>query len=582
MFQSVGQQADVRLTERALFIINAASQFRWDQELPSFSIAIFRDKELYEEILRLAKTRTIHQLKISPKLIAQTSQIKDCQMVYANQSDGIDAFSVFKTINGAQVLFIGENYQFNECHLNLLRLNDELMYEMCSDKLQANGFKVAQQLSTQSVQTSEKWYRLYTQSQKNLASEQQLSQDLKSLISQKEQLIKSLSAQIAGLELEIKGLNTEILQDRKEIQELAQKREGLSTQIDEKSKRIYELEEMTSQALTKLTQQLKELDTLELQIIAQKTELDGLMERSNSQMEQIDTQKNTIKDKNSQLAKSRLIIGLFFLIIGLIAFLAFLLYRSNRLKKRNNDLLLAKNKQIEERRAEMEQFAYIASHDLLSPVNTIIGFSSLLGDTQTSPLDEFQALYLEHIVSSSHRMKQLIKDLLEFSLIGQEGKEEVFRLSDLLKEIQADLHAQITASKADIQLHISNDPVVFARKTEIRSLLQNLITNAIKFQKPGTQPLITLRINQSTDQGLLKTAFELEDNGIGIEPHNRESVFKVFKRLHSEEEYSGTGIGLANCKRIIQRYNGDITIEDGLQGGSKFVFSIFHQADAIQ
>jgi len=220
---------------------------------------------------------------------------------------------------------------------------------------------------------------------------------------------------------------------------------------------------------------------------------------------------------------------------------------------------------------ELEQFAYIASHDLQEPSRVISSYCQLLRDKLYRDIDMEGEKYLDYIIDSSARMKTLIKELLDYSRVGKEKEPfEEINLNELLKEVLKDFEMSIRETKAKII--IKNDmPIIFGVRFRIKQLAQNLINNSLKFRsiKP---PVIRIGCcEESTEKSWL---FYIKDNGIGIKVEYYNRVFGIFKRLYSREEYPGTGIGLALCKRIVETHRGNIWIDSGSKGGTWIYFTI--------
>jgi len=217
---------------------------------------------------------------------------------------------------------------------------------------------------------------------------------------------------------------------------------------------------------------------------------------------------------------------------------------------------------------ELEQFAYVASHDLQEPLRMVTSFTQLLERRYKDKLDVDADEYIGFIVEGSKRMKYLIDDLLEFSRLNTQNREfESVLLKITLEDVLRNLNATIKENNAKI----SHDPLPTIRgdRSQINQLLQNLIANAIKFH--GDEPP---KVHISAEESGNEWIISVNDKGIGIDPDHQEQIFRIFKRLHTREEYAGTGIGLAICKRIIDKHNGKIWVESELGKGSTFYFTI--------
>ena len=223
---------------------------------------------------------------------------------------------------------------------------------------------------------------------------------------------------------------------------------------------------------------------------------------------------------------------------------------------------------LERSNNDLEQFASIASHDLQEPLRMVTGFTQLLQDRYKDKLDEDANDFINYAIDGATRMKNLIDDLLIFSRIGSRGKPfKLIEMNIALEIVLSNLGHLIEETHSAI----TSDPlpVIKADETQMIQLFQNLISNAIKFRGEKT-PAIHVTAEIKTDMW----TFSVQDNGIGIDSKYFDKIFIIFQRLHKKKEYDGTGIGLAVCKKIIQRHSGKIWVESELGKGSTFHFSI--------
>ncbi|HXB09677.1 MAG TPA: ATP-binding protein [Puia sp.] len=227
-----------------------------------------------------------------------------------------------------------------------------------------------------------------------------------------------------------------------------------------------------------------------------------------------------------------------------------------------------RTQEMESKNQELEQFAYVASHDLQEPLRTISGFVDLLKKEYREKLDGNGQLYMNYLSQASDRMKVLIKDLLDYSRIGREKAAMPVDCNQLLDEVLADLGKSIRESGAHITT--SSLPALRAYPTELKLLFQNLIANSIKFRHPDRSPEVSVAATQ--DNG--KWLFTVSDNGIGIEKQFLERIFIIFQRLHTRAQYEGSGIGLAHCKKIVEFHQGQIWADAEPGIGSRFTFTI--------
>ena len=226
------------------------------------------------------------------------------------------------------------------------------------------------------------------------------------------------------------------------------------------------------------------------------------------------------------------------------------------------------NEELERKNKELEQFVYIASHDLREPLRTTTSFVQLLERQYKGQFDEKADMYLQYIIDSSERMKVLIDDLLDYSRIDKQREAESVDCGLLLKEVLTDLNMAIQETNAVITT--SPLPVLNVYRTQVKQLFQNLVFNAIKFRQKDIAPSINISVTAQDDYW----KFSIKDNGIGIDPKNQDRVFGMFQRLHSRKEYEGSGIGLAFCKKIVELHQGTIWVESEVGKGSIFHFTI--------
>ena len=226
-------------------------------------------------------------------------------------------------------------------------------------------------------------------------------------------------------------------------------------------------------------------------------------------------------------------------------------------------------KELENANRDLEQFAYVASHDLQEPLRMISSYTQLLERKYKDKLDQDATDYIQFVVNGAIRMQKLLNDLLEFSKINSHAKmSEQVSMSTPLGQAISNLQSLI----ADNNALITNDdlPVITADDSQVMRLFQNLIGNAIKFKKKTELPKIHISCTRQKNM----YQFSVADNGIGMEMQYHDRVFTIFQRLHSVKHYPGTGIGLSICKRIVERHGGTIWFESIVNEGTTFYFTI--------
>jgi PAS domain S-box-containing protein len=233
-----------------------------------------------------------------------------------------------------------------------------------------------------------------------------------------------------------------------------------------------------------------------------------------------------------------------------------------------NEDLLHKTEELTKLNSELERFAFVASHDLQEPLRTVTSFLQLLERKFSNLIDPTAKKYIDFAVNGAERMKYLIRDLLEYSSSGK-GIEDYTEVD--LNQVVSDITQlfEITKGEIDITYQIGKMPTVSAMNFKLHQVFQNLIGNAIKYR--GEEKLVIEIAAKELEEDW---QISVKDNGIGIEPQYHDVVFELFNRLHTAADYSGTGIGLAVCKKIVEMHRGKIWVQSNLNHGAEFIFTL--------
>lgn len=253
--------------------------------------------------------------------------------------------------------------------------------------------------------------------------------------------------------------------------------------------------------------------------------------------------------------------------------------RTQKQLEENNNSLAEMNQQLELTNHDLQQFASVASHDLQEPLRKVEIFSSRLKEKAKDLLTDDHKIYLDKIIDASRRMKLLIVDVLNYSRLS--ANNNVFELVDLnimMKELLSDFELMILDKKASF--HISPLPVVEGNKGQLRQVFQNIISNALKFSVPQQAPVIEIRSTTLAEKSFdsvekkngAYSLISIKDNGIGFDEKYLENIFTLFERLHTKDDYEGTGIGMAIAKKIIDKHNGLVSARSTPGKGAEFLF----------
>jgi light-regulated signal transduction histidine kinase (bacteriophytochrome) len=217
---------------------------------------------------------------------------------------------------------------------------------------------------------------------------------------------------------------------------------------------------------------------------------------------------------------------------------------------------------------ELERFAYVASHDLQEPLRMVMSYTQLLERRYGEQLDESARQFIGYAVDGAQRMHQMINDLLAYSRVGTQGTMPVL-INAGSSVAQSLMNLKLVVEQTGAEVSLESLPTIMADGSQLVQLFQNLIANALKFQGKAV-PRVSIRAEELAKEW----RFAVADNGIGLDPAQGDRIFQIFQRLHGYSEYPGTGIGLAVCKRIVERHGGRIWVESAPGAGATFFFTI--------
>ena len=595
VFSAHGQTSleDLKRSQRAIFIFNFAQQVGWLNmaQLETFSIGVLGTDPVVINLNTMAQKRNIAGKPVKILRFQDIKAISDVQLLYVNRSYGYNITTILEKISQKNILLVTENYDYNKSMINMINVEDTFQYEINIRRLQKENFVIAPSLKSYAISSSDKWKKLY--------------ESTRSSLEKKEKDVKEKEAIIEGKDVEIKGIVTQIESRDDLIQELSDQTILQHKKYEEKIKIEGVLEQRIKEQLDVINRQKHTISNYGGEILKTNAEIANQKQTLVTLEQRIKEKEKVLNKKNDVLHTQKQFIGLLVVIVVGILLAVFILYRSFLIQKRLRQQLEVKNREVERLADELmaintklytknykintqakalasqndalEQFAYIASHDLQEPLNTISSFIDLLTDEYGERFDEVGKNSLEYINAASIRMKRLINALLEYSRLGRSNDFKPVDCNTLLIDLQADLKHAIESVNATLE--IENLPIVTGAEVELRLLFQNLISNAIKFTKPDVTPNIyisckSVKEDRHDNRSAGYWEFSIKDNGIGIPKAQQDKVFDIFQRLHSRDEYKGTGIGLAHCKKIIESHGGQLWLASQEGVGSTFYFTI--------
>ena len=576
---------EVKRLQRAIFIFNFTQQIGWPdiEDLETFKIGVLGPDRTVLDLQSMALRRKIYNKRVEIVPFNRVKDVRDVQLLYVNQKYNYNVDYILSRISGKDIVLVSEDYNFNSSMINMVNVEDSFVYEINLDRIRNEGFTVAPTLRRHAISSAEKWKRLYRKTERSLNIVQEENQEQDSIIRDKNEELKNqetkITDQLQKIDNQQKEINTreeEIGKKNKRIESLYTESQLQQKKYEEKVLIERELEKNIQDQIAYINDQKEKINNSNLKIEEQNKYLKEQRVKIEAQQKILSEQTSEI---NAQKRANILLICLVVLILGIGVYV----YRGYLNKKKFNKELQEKNLaiyeqslELEAKNKELEQFAYIASHDLQEPLNTISSFIGLITEDYGDSFDDVGKESLAFIKDASIRMKKLIDSLLEYSRLGRNREYVEIDLNIVYAELEKDLNTVIEETKAKIT--VGNLPKVKGSEIELRLVFQNLISNAIKFREAKKIPEINISSVKVTDlsdqQGLDYWKIAIQDNGIGIPEEHKDRIFAIFQRLHSRDEYQGTGIGLAHCKKIVEAHGGKIWLTSEKGKGSTFYFTI--------
>ncbi|WP_299685052.1 YfiR/HmsC family protein [uncultured Dokdonia sp.] len=569
---------EVERQQRAIFIFNFAQQIIWPSESQknAFTIGVMGADPTIVNVSQIAQKRFVYGKPIQVKRINRISEIDDVHIVYVHKKYNFNVGSILKAIRGKRILLISEGYDYNASMINMIRAEGTYKYEINKKLISRANLRMTSSLEEFAISSIDKWQELYRNAEEKLSAVTEENQQQKEIIEQQQEEIGNQQEAIVTQLKELETKEEVILEKDYSIQNLSLDSELKNIALKEK----IALEKELEQNIQKQIKQLKAQDEKIKQSDEQIKQQQEFLEYQNADI----LEKEAILKKNTTTILNQKRANLFLILLSVFLVLAslwiFLSRRKskklNRLLKKQHTAIEKQSEQLASKNKELEQFAYIASHDLQEPLNTVSSFIELLEVEYKETFDSDGKEILNFIKEGSVRMKKLINALLEYSRLGRDSNFKEVDCTIILQELKADLKTVIEEN--GVLIETKNLPLVKGNEIELRLLFQNLISNGIKFRLPETNPHISINCKPLekvvNDEVQKYWQFSVKDNGIGIPKKYQDRIFGIFQRLHTREEYKGSGIGLAHCEKIVKSHGGTIWLESQEGQGTTFYFTI--------
>ncbi|KAB1066891.1 DUF4154 domain-containing protein [Tamlana haliotis] len=575
-FSQSNLNPQIKRVKRALFIFNVAEQIYYNDTNtnPNFTIGVLGKDRTLIDLKAQAQRRQIKNKPVHVLSFNSIKDITDVDVVYVHHDNNFNVDYILNKISGNNTLLITEDFPFHSSMVNIVNIGDDFQYEINEDLLTSNNLSASLSLKENAISSIEKWKQIFQDTEDKLEETQEALEIAQDNIKHKDEDISLQNETISTISSQVRAQKNSLNTQQSEINALINLSEFQKKKYSEKLKIEAALE-------ARILKQIDSLNAKKGLIHDNNSKIADQAATLNAQKQEIDTKEEKIAHINTNLSTQKTVNYLLLALLILFLIAALLLYRNyrfikflnNDLQEKNNDIF-NKSLEIASKNKELEEFAYITSHDLKEPLTTISGLIDLLQDDYKDQLDEDAIISMNFISKSSNRMRNLIDALLNYSRLGKAKNKSDIDCNALVSDILNDLDHAIHRNKAKI--NCKDLPTVRASQVELSVLFQNLINNAIKFKKPEVSPLINISCTTTVPEHQTQVfwQFEISDNGIGIKPKHKDKIFAIFQRLHSRETYEGTGIGLAFCKKIIESLGGQIWFESTINKGTTFFFTI--------
>ncbi len=556
----------VKRLQRSIFIFNFAQQVAGWPELEEsevFQIGVLGPDRTIIDLNALAKKRHIQGKPVNIKHFNLIKDIVNVQLLYVNNRYNYDIDYILSKITSKHILLVTEDYNYHSSMINIVNVGNSFAYEINEQLIKNEGFIIAPSLSKYAVTTSEKWKELY----------QNAEQALSSAKLQQEQLLKNKDDKIISQEEIIKQQEMAIDTTSREVSIRDEWIELLNAENTLQKKKYEEMLELEKELEQNIQRQIFFIKNQDAKIIESNKEIKRQKAYLKNQEKEITRKELILQSKNDKIDLHRRINFLFVVLTVILLITGIIVYRSYLTKKRLSLLLEEKNASIEKQskllgiqNTELENFNYMATHDLKAPISNIEGYYSFLKEDLAGINNQEVTDSMHWIGISIKQAQKTISDLTFVTQMKNLTEQPVhIELSEITKGILDGFKKDIETNQVSIYQEFDNYPKVYFGKIGLKSILQNLISNAIKYRSERRKLEIKMTSNVEEEYSVIS----IKDNGIGIDLEKQGThLFGLFKRIETNTE--GSGIGLYLIKKIIENADGKIKVESQPDIGSVF------------
>lgn len=576
----IGLEANksIRNKQRVNYIYNFTDYITWANltSKSTFRIGVYGvgQQALIDEFRKVAAKKKIKNLPVEIVNITSLNEITGIEILYIHKRCNQDMNAVLPRLALTEILLVSENYHFRESMINFMEFENEFHFDVNETHINDAGLLVSPQLLSFSIQEQKDWQQIFEQ----LEEEQER---IEIQTNELEELNAEITIQKARLEAQRVQIKKQQMNLNAQEGDIGAKKLELAGKLAEIDRQQYQLSLLQERINSQNDEAYRLTNTLDRQedsIQFRKRQLLSQRHTMLEQEQQILNQVNAINDQNnelnSQLGKLRsqgLLIYVFLGIIAVILGLIYFAWREYKRKKRSEAEVIIQNQKLLELNESLDSFVYRVSHDLKAPVINVKNMISMLKDNTKEEENSLVPKIIENLELSSNRLDLTITDLLALSKIEKidEIRDQI-RIKDVLQSILPEYQDELDSIKAKVNLSFQ-DNGTYSSFSELASVLQNLLTNSIKYRRKDL-PLV---IDISTKDKKGSMLIDYRDNGQGIDLNQFEGkLFSMFQRFTSDQSISGTGVGMYIIKRLIDKNNGKVKLESQPNHGLRYLITL--------